>query len=172
MAVLTKLVRFWRDCKDIKLAVYETLSDFARRDELVGWIPGDQAVDTGPLAEEIARLGKENASLRAQLSNVAAPLFNGLTYEQVFGYLAGKKIDSALMTDPKTKEILKEIATKLGSSEPTLLHLFWLSRNAFRGRDQVSIRTSPPMFRRYFEDLAEFGLIKVLGGTSQGPDMK
>jgi hypothetical protein len=48
------MVKFWSDPRDIRLAVYEILSDFARRDELVGWIPGDQSVDTGALAEERA----------------------------------------------------------------------------------------------------------------------
>jgi hypothetical protein len=74
----------------------------------IGRIPGDQAVDTGALAEEIARLGKENASLREQLSHVATPLvlFNGLTYEEVVAYLAEKKIDSTLLLSPETLELL------------------------------------------------------------------
>ena len=36
--VKTKTVRFWDDAKDIKIAVGETLSQFARRDDLVGWV--------------------------------------------------------------------------------------------------------------------------------------
>jgi hypothetical protein len=32
--VLTRLVKFWSDTKDIELAVHRTLSEFARRDEL------------------------------------------------------------------------------------------------------------------------------------------
>lgn len=169
--VLTKLVKFWRDSKDIQLAIYATLSEFARRDELLGWIPGDQAVDTGALAEEIARLGKENASLREQLSKVAAQsvLFNGLTYEQLFGYLSEKKIDSTLISNPGTLDVLKQIAIAFGGSEPALLHLFWLFRDAFRTRDSITIVSSPACFD-YVHRLAEFGLIKVLGGMSQGPD--
>ena len=69
-AVLTKLVRLWRDAKDIKLAVLETLAHFIRRDDLKGWIPGDLAVNSGAVAEEMARLAKENASLREQLSKL------------------------------------------------------------------------------------------------------
>jgi Domain of unknown function (DUF4062) len=92
--VLGKMVRTWSDAKDIKLAILETLPKLSQRDDLVGWIPGDQTVNTGALAEEIARLGKENASLREQLSKVATPsaLFNGLTYEQVFDCLAEKRL--------------------------------------------------------------------------------
>jgi Domain of unknown function (DUF4062) len=162
--VLTKLVRFFGGVQDIKLAVMETLlTDFGRRDELVGWIPGDQAVNTGALAEEIARLAKENDSLRVQLSKVAkrSVLYNGLTHEEVFGLLAKQKIDPSLITSPETLESLKKIATAFGgASEPALLHLFWLFRN--RGRDQVAVRTSPAC-RNYLYNLAHFGLIKVLG---------
>jgi len=43
--LLTKLVKIWHHPKDIELAVLKTLSEFARRDDLIGWIPGDQAVN-------------------------------------------------------------------------------------------------------------------------------
>jgi Domain of unknown function (DUF4062) len=61
--VLSRMSKFWSDPRDIKLAIYETLSEFSRRDDLIGWVPGDQAVNGGAVAEEIARLGKENAIL-------------------------------------------------------------------------------------------------------------
>lgn len=84
--VLSKLVKFFDDRKDIKLAIHETLSDFSYRKELVGWIRGDNAVNTGVLAEEIARLTKENSELRVQLSqgnNNDNALYSNLTYQQL-----------------------------------------------------------------------------------------
>src|SRR6476660_1470250 len=57
--VLSKIVRFWSDAKDIKLAIHESLGNIARRSDLRGWIRGEHAVNTGPLAEELARLVKE-----------------------------------------------------------------------------------------------------------------
>ena len=66
--VLTKVIKFWKDPRDIKLAIHETMSEYSLREDLTGWIPGDQAVNAGPLAEEIARLVKENASLKEQLA--------------------------------------------------------------------------------------------------------
>ena len=84
--VTSKLVKFWEDKKDIKLAIHETLSDFAYRDGLIGWIRGDQGVNGGLLAEEMARLNKENAELRNQLSQIplnAKPLYAGFTFEQM-----------------------------------------------------------------------------------------
>jgi hypothetical protein len=58
--VLTKLVKMWRDPKDIKIAVLETLSEFSRREDAIGWVPADQAVNTTVLVEEMHRLAKEN----------------------------------------------------------------------------------------------------------------
>jgi hypothetical protein len=42
--VLSKNSRFWEDAKDIKISISETLSHFARREELIGWVrPSGQA---------------------------------------------------------------------------------------------------------------------------------
>lgn len=72
--VLTKMVRFWSDPRDIKLAIMETLADFSRREDLLGWIPGDEAVNAGPQAEEIARLTKENRESGLGKQRLATPV--------------------------------------------------------------------------------------------------
>ncbi|OCX53776.1 hypothetical protein BEL04_05675 [Mucilaginibacter sp. PPCGB 2223] len=91
--VLKNLVKFWSDCKDIKIGIHETISEFSYRKELVGWIRGDNAVNTGFLAEEIARLTKENSELRNKLSNLTYPesLYSTLSYRQM-EELLGKQI--------------------------------------------------------------------------------
>ena len=65
--VLLNLVKFYDDTKDIKIAIHETLSDFAYRKGLIGWIRGDNNVNAAKLAEEIARLTSENSELRELL---------------------------------------------------------------------------------------------------------
>jgi hypothetical protein len=82
--VLNNLVKFWADAKDIKIAIHETLADFDYRKELVGWIRGDNSVNTGFLAEEIARLTKENSELRNKL-NEDGPniLYSGLSFREL-----------------------------------------------------------------------------------------
>jgi len=70
----SKMVRFWDDLKDIKLSIHETLSNFSKREELVGWIRGDQVANNALLAEELARLGKANAELREYLSELEQEL--------------------------------------------------------------------------------------------------
>ena len=91
--VLQNLVKFYDDKKDIKIAIHETLSDFAyNRKELVGWIRGDNSVNTAQLAEEIARLTKENSELRDQVSKNDNALYSGLKYEELKGMLEANKI--------------------------------------------------------------------------------
>lgn len=70
-AVVTgKLVRFWDDHKDIKISIGETLAQFARRPELVGWSRQSLDLDIAQLATEISRLSQENSTLRLQLADV------------------------------------------------------------------------------------------------------
>ena len=85
--VLQNLVRFYEDKKDIKIAIHETLSDFAYRKELIGWIKGNNSVNTAQLAEEIARLTKENSELRNQSLKNYNALYANLTYEELKGLL-------------------------------------------------------------------------------------
>lgn len=86
-SVTNHLVKFWEDKKDIKLAIYDTLMDFNHtKSNLVGWVRGDRAVNTGFLAEEMARLTSENGELRKQLqteSNGNVALYGGLKYEEM-----------------------------------------------------------------------------------------
>src|SRR4030095_6309500 len=70
--VLSNLVKFWDDKKDIKIAIHETLSDMSFRKDLAGWIRGDNSVNADFLAEEIARLTKENSDLREKLNDKAS----------------------------------------------------------------------------------------------------
>jgi len=61
------MVRFWDDPKDIKTAIGETLSHFARREDLAGWVRSSLTANVPALADEIARLSKENGELHAEL---------------------------------------------------------------------------------------------------------
>ena len=146
--VSSRMVRFWSDSKDIKLAILETLSEFSRREELIGWIPGNQAVNTGELAEELARLAKENSELREQVNNLSSQLtnnqvfFNGLTYEEMYQSLNQIKFDldnyfdfdhpDAPIGDDNPYEILEKISIAFGNSEVSFLHYLWSRRNSLR----------------------------------------
>ena len=82
--VLSRMVRFWEDTKDIKITISETLSHFARRDDLAGWIRATEGANMPALADEIARLSKENAQLRSQVAaQTSEPRMHGLTFAEV-----------------------------------------------------------------------------------------
>jgi len=96
-AVLGNLVRFWDDKKDIKIAIHETISEFSYRKELIGWIRGDNMVNTAILAEEIARLTKENSDLREKIGTSQRTdnaLYSGMTYEQMRDLLKKERIEN------------------------------------------------------------------------------
>ena len=56
--VLSKTSSFFSDIKDVKLAVFESVSDMEKRYTLGGWIPLNEVPDTRPLLAEITRLTK------------------------------------------------------------------------------------------------------------------
>lgn len=96
--VLSNMVKFWEDKKDIKIAIHETLADFGFRKELIGWIRGDNAVN-GVVLEEIARLTKENSEFRESLLNQTQvnknSLYSNMTYEELAELLTRTKIEDA-----------------------------------------------------------------------------
>ena len=158
--VTKKLVRFFRDPRDIKLAVHETLADFSRRDELVGWIPGDQAVNSGAVAEEIARLAKENASLRERLSGQTETTYCGLSFNQMRQLLMSEEIDTSVLWTEDQKR-LESCRTLFNDATPTLFHLLFIFEDdLIRGTHaspESLARCSRP--ERYLIRLCKFGVV-------------
>lgn len=83
--VESKIRKEWEDIKDIKIIVGETLGAFARREELVGWVRANQVTVNPAIAEEMARLSKENEQLRSQIANSSPTeeLINGLSFAEL-----------------------------------------------------------------------------------------
>jgi DNA-binding MarR family transcriptional regulator len=97
--VCSKMVRFWSDPKDIKLAVMETIADFSKRAALVGWIPGSDGI-TEEVIEKIEKLTNENTELKKQLAELERnqePKFNGYTFMELAKIL-------------KSEDLLKDLA--------------------------------------------------------------
>jgi hypothetical protein len=73
--VLNKMSAFYRDVRDIRLTVHETISDFLVRYNFKGWVSGSDVPDISTFTEQINRLReenerlvKDNASLKQQLT--------------------------------------------------------------------------------------------------------
>ena len=131
--VSTKLVKTWGDPRDIKIAVLETLSEFARSEDLVGWIPGNEAVDAKPLIREMARLSGINAALEQRLKEIETreQRFSGLTFDGMWDVLSSKKMQIANLNS-KMGETLVKVAEAFGDSELSLLHALWLIKTRSR----------------------------------------
>lgn len=90
--VTSKMVKFCDDAKDIKLAIHETLSDFSYNKELIGWIRGDNALNSSLLAEEIARLTKENNELIKNKGVKQETKYLGLTFNEMKQILSSTEL--------------------------------------------------------------------------------
>ena len=66
--VLSKISSFFSDCKDIKLAVLETVPQLAREYELKGWVRATKIPDTEALTGELLRLQAENKTLQEKIA--------------------------------------------------------------------------------------------------------
>jgi hypothetical protein len=88
--VTSKVVRFWSDTKDIKIATSEKLAELSRRSDLVGWVR--QETDFPQLAAELSRLSEENARMREQLSGSQKAVSMELTFESVCSELKRKDL--------------------------------------------------------------------------------
>jgi hypothetical protein len=69
-AVTSNVCRFFEDLKDIKLAVLESLLQYASDDKLIGWVRGDQVVNAKETLEEMNKLSRENAELFTRLQQM------------------------------------------------------------------------------------------------------
>lgn len=119
----TRLVKFWSDTRDIKLAILETMAEFTRRDDLVGWVPGNQTVDAGALAEELARLTRENAELRKQVLD--SQTYNGLRYDEMLRLLAKESVAFVETNHPRDMALVAAVKKK---KEANLLEALWVVR--------------------------------------------
>ena len=123
--VLGNISSFFQDEKDIKLAVYESLSDFSANRNLKGWVSGDEVADSRILQNEIARLQDENSGLKAKLSELEskkAPM-SGRSSNDDFS-----DIEAVL------KEISIDIPESITNGEKksnTLLNIFYHTKDTF-----------------------------------------
>ena len=68
--VKDKICRFFGDVNELKLIVFESLSNFERHEGLAGWIHGSDVVDPKTTLEELSRLQTENVTLRRRVEDL------------------------------------------------------------------------------------------------------
>ena len=128
--VTSRMVRFWEDPRDIKLAIHEKLPELLRDRDLVGWVPGTETVDTASLAAEIARLGRENSDLRSQLERSSKPTetYNSLSFDELYSLLINVDLSDDFSEGPHYFP-LSQISQAFGDEDIGLIHLLWHLRD-------------------------------------------
>jgi hypothetical protein len=125
--VLSRMSRFWSDSKDIKLAIHETLNEFSRRVDIIGWIRPQHEPDMPALTDAMARLSNENARLKQELSqNKQGETFNGLTMSELKAVLKQKDLMSYISLNWKkliggvalNSDVAQLVALGLVSQQP------------------------------------------------------
>lgn len=85
--VLSNISSFFDDTKDIKLCVYESLSDFSSNRDLKGWVSAGEIANTQSLLDEIGRLNGDLSDVKEQLEDaqkrVAEPQKNTSLTEEL-----------------------------------------------------------------------------------------
>ena len=148
--VMSKLVKICNSLAEIQNAVFTSLNELSYRDNLVGWVRGDQAVDTGPMAVELARLSEENATLRLTAYKTTDPIFNGLTFDEL-------------------KELLIDNTIRDIKGVPDLFSLFIILGPKLVEPDRVAthLDTTPIIIQKYVRKLVEYNMFQYVGGTYQ-----
>ena len=70
--VLSNISSFFSDEKDIKLCVYESMSDHSENTNLSGWVSANEIEDAQALNEEIRKLREENVRLTETVKQMKA----------------------------------------------------------------------------------------------------
>lgn len=159
-----KYVKHWNSIEQLQLAVINTIHVLDRDENLVGWIPGSEATDSGAIAEQLARLSKENAELREQLRTFNKPvnnsLYNGLTFDQMCSLLNQSEISEADLGETYVK-VMTIVAEAFGHEKPTLLHFFYQLK--LQLKDIQLISNSPVPLQLAIHKLADFNLLSFSG---------
>ena len=166
--VLQRIVRFWCDPRDIKLAILETLPDYAGREDLVGWRRVDTLVDYANVAEQLAQLSRENTELREAVAKakhaVASDPFAGLSFDEMYALLAARRVDLSKFTQDEQGR-LRRIAEVFGDGEIGLVHVFFLMSKGFL--KSVRVPTGSPRLQ-CCEPLSEYGLLHWVAADDRG----
>jgi regulator of replication initiation timing len=67
--VLSKLCKIYDDYRDIQLAIFHKMGEYSSREDLIGWIHGNEVPNTTELINENSRLRIENTSLNQEIKH-------------------------------------------------------------------------------------------------------
>jgi|SRR5271157_334143 len=92
---------FWADRKDIRTHILQKLPEWSQREDLVGWVRGDEAASP-EVTNELALLSSENRDLRSRVS-ASEERFAGLTFDEMSALLRQDRIDLSRYLNEDTR---------------------------------------------------------------------
>jgi DNA-binding PadR family transcriptional regulator len=180
----SKIVSFWCEPKDIKLAIMETIAQLNDRTNLIGWIPATESINAGAIAEELARLtkessqlkeqierysrniaqldeqverySKENVQLREQLDRSFQTKYFGLTFVEMYEQLNRIKLFSNEVAFFDSKDA-EEVVKNFGDIEFSILHAYWMLSEWLQRSDGL---VEKDKLLRILNKLKDFDLIQ------------
>jgi hypothetical protein len=166
--VTSKIVKFWDDIKDIKNNVHVKLSEYNRREDLIGWIKGSNAINGGEIAQQMTKLVKENEELRQRPSAEGnASSSNSLpSFAEQFQFLKKQLIEAEDFNETYFNINFYKVLLELNkiwepSQHPTLLHIVW-----YMQWHEHKIHTLVPWV--IIEKLVKYGLYRTLYDDMDG----
>jgi hypothetical protein len=102
--VLKNISSFFADAKDVRLCVYESLSDYAANASLKGWIAAEEVEEPKALVEEIKKLREDNSALSEQIKKLKASTRSLEKDQEVVEVLKAIKINIPASVDGKGSE--------------------------------------------------------------------
>lgn len=88
----SRIVKFFENTDQIKLAIFQTLSNYEREEHILGWVRRGYSIDNGIIAEQLAKLTEENERLRARTTN-QFEAFTGLSFDDLYSILSNEFLD-------------------------------------------------------------------------------
>ncbi|SHO23895.1 Putative uncharacterized protein [Moritella viscosa] len=176
--VLSNMTSFFSDNKDIKLAIWQSITELNGRENLVGWVSGSEVRDDTELLKENAKLeGKienlisENESLKEKLEEqskavMTAPANSGYDFEKLAQILESKTFYFAPKDGEKQgkgingldmfKRLRKMLVTGVESNNLATGYYFTNVCPDYKLYGLLNLEDSPRAARRRF-DLSEKG---------------
>lgn len=153
--VTKKICRFFGDVNELKLIVFESLSNFERNEGLVGWVRGSDVLDPKAALEEMSRLQAENASLRNQLRDLEAFISSASDSAQRDGA-------------PSLSDDAKDLLVGAAQADGHILYLRYLGGSCIQAgnRNFINPENNPREEARWkaaLDELVERGLVETLG---------
>jgi len=150
--VKSKMCKFFDDVKDIRIAIFETLSDFQNRYKMTGWISGKEFYDSERYINEISRLLEENN----QLKDKERELLQKIKQIQKENNPENNSKDNVKCVDISylgdLEERIERITELLKAENETGKVLSWVINDETKDEHGKTIETKPPRgdFEAYY----------------------